>query len=121
MDRITKHVFDSISVINQGISFGLFQSPLWIVHLVLFVGLFLFFWRESASHPIPYGLILGGSISNIVDRILFGGVKDWIHLPYGMTNNIADWAIFFGVCILIVQWHHGQRPSAPSPAHFNSV
>jgi lipoprotein signal peptidase len=53
-------------------------------------------------HPRVIGLFLGGAVSNIIDRVFFAGVRDWMTLPVLMVkNNMADWAIFLAVVWLL--------------------
>ena len=58
-------------------------------------------WPES----VALGLILGGALGNIVDRVRFGYVVDFVHLHWGPWSfyvfNIADAAITIGVIILL--------------------
>jgi len=108
-------------VLNRGISWGLLHSQNdWIFVLVSFV-IFLvtlwvmhFAWRRfKAGHGIfPEVLIIAGSLSNIVDRIVYGGVIDFILLSYRDWSwpifNVADAAIVLGVGIMLVRYYKKQ-------------
>ena len=50
---------------------------------------------------IPTGLLLGGAIGNIIDRLASGEVTDWIKIPLWPAFNIADIAITAGVIALL--------------------
>ncbi len=93
---------------NSGIAFGLFAraTPVVTVLTAVAVGwMLLFFARSGARHPIlptALGLLIGGSISNLVDRIRLGHVTDFLDLRYWPAFNLADSFIVVGVAILLL-------------------
>ncbi len=106
---------------NQGVNFGLFANDAafmpWvlIVVSVVIVG-WVWVWtaRETAGrgraarwHLISTGLLIGGALGNVVDRILYGAVADFLNMSCcGIENpyafNVADVAIFAGAFGLIL-------------------
>jgi signal peptidase II len=122
-DQLTKHVvaselgldrdvhivgpFSIHHVQNSGIAFGLFASatPAVIVLTAVAVGwMLVFFARSGARHPVlpaALGLLIGGSISNLVDRVRLGHVTDFLDLRYWPAFNLADSCIVVGVAILL--------------------
>lgn len=122
-DQLTKHIVtghlaldDGIHVVgpfwihhvqNSGIAFGLFASatPVVIVLTGIAVAwMLLFFARSGARHPVlpvALGLVIGGSVSNLVDRVRLGYVTDFIDLRYWPAFNLADSFIVVGVAILL--------------------
>jgi signal peptidase II len=93
---------------NSGIAFGLFASatPLVTALTALAVGwMLLFFARSGARHPVlpvALGLLIGGSTSNLIDRIRLGHVTDFLDLRYWPAFNLADSFIVIGVGILFL-------------------
>jgi signal peptidase II len=93
---------------NSGIAFGLFASATPVVTLLtaLAVGwMLLFFARSGSRHPVlpvALGLLIGGSTSNLIDRIRLGHVTDFLDLRYWPAFNLADSFIVVGVGILFV-------------------
>ena len=93
---------------NSGIAFGLFASatPIVIVLTGLAVAWMLgFFARSGARHPIlpvSLGLVIGGSVSNLVDRVRLGHVTDFLDLRFWPAFNLADSFIVVGVGILLL-------------------
>ena len=93
---------------NSGIAFGLFASatPLVTALTALAVGwMLLFFARSGARHPVlpvALGLLIGGSASNLIDRIRLGHVTDFLDLRYWPAFNLADSFIVVGVAILFL-------------------
>jgi signal peptidase II len=91
---------------NSGIAFGLFASatPLVTALTAFAVGwMLVFFARSGARHPIlpvALGLLIGGSASNLIDRIRLGHVTDFLDLRYWPAFNLADSFICVGVAIL---------------------
>jgi signal peptidase II len=96
---------------NTGAAFGLFQgqsSVLTIVSLVAIVAILcyaLFIYRrlpllDNMPNRIAIGLILGGTVGNLIDRLRFGGVTDFISVgSWWPAFNIADSAVTVGVII----------------------
>lgn len=98
LDQVTKHIasFAGIVQINHGVSFGLLSGP-WLTVLLLIFFVAFFEWSCSRWHklyPIASGILLGGAMSNIVDRIVLNGVRDFLPIPFlNIQNNLADWFI----------------------------
>ena len=93
---------------NSGIAFGLFASatPAVTALTALAVGwMLVYFARSGARHPVlpvALGLLIGGSTSNLIDRIRLGHVTDFLDLRYWPAFNLADSFIVVGVAILFV-------------------
>ncbi|HUZ98961.1 MAG TPA: signal peptidase II [Gaiellaceae bacterium] len=122
-DQLTKHIVtghlaldDGIHVIgpfwihhvqNSGIAFGLFASATSVVIVLTGIAvawMLVFFARSGARHPVlpvALGLVIGGSVSNLVDRVRLGYVTDFIDLRYWPAFNLADTFIVVGVVILL--------------------
>ncbi|HKG44347.1 MAG TPA: signal peptidase II [Gaiellaceae bacterium] len=93
---------------NSGIAFGLFSSATPVVTALTAVAvgwMLVFFARSGARHPVlpvALGLLIGGSTSNLVDRIRLGHVTDFLDLRYWPAFNLADSFIVVGVAILFL-------------------
>ena len=102
---------------NSGIAFGLFSSATSIVIALtgIAVGcLVLFFARSGRRHPllpVALGLVLGGSVSNLLDRVRLGYVTDFLDLAYWPSFNLADTFIVVGVGLLFVSFVAADRSS----------
>ena len=102
---------------NSGIAFGLFSSatPVVTALTALAVGwMLVFFARSGARHPIlptALGLLIGGSVSNLIDRIRLGHVTDFLDFRYWPAFNLADSFIVVGVAILLIALAAGERGS----------
>jgi signal peptidase II len=97
---------DLVNVRNRGIAFGLFTenaSLLTALTLVALALLLLYFARHTdrALVWLPTGLLLGGALGNMFDRVHRGAVTDFIDVPLWPSFNIADMAITFGVLSLL--------------------
>jgi signal peptidase II len=92
---------------NSGIAFGLFASATAVVIVLTTVAvgwMLVFFARSGARHPVlpaALGLLIGGSVSNLVDRVRLGHVTDFLDLRYWPAFNLADSCIVVGVAILL--------------------
>ncbi len=95
-------------VTNSGIAFGLFASATSLVILLtgLAVAWMLYFFARSGSRhpvlPVALGLVIGGSISNLVDRVRLGHVTDFLDFKYWPAFNLADTFIVVGVAALLL-------------------
>jgi signal peptidase II len=106
--------FNIVYAWNRGISFGLFNAESdwnrWILSglAIVIVG-FLLAWLRRAQHwlvVLALGLIIGGALGNVIDRLRFGAVFDFLDLHaagyHWPAFNLADSAITVGVTLLII-------------------
>ncbi len=95
---------------NTGAAFGLFQGQSFALTIVAFVGAaFLLAFAFIIYRKFPFldsklgrsalGLILGGTIGNLIDRLRFGYVTDFIDVGFWPTFNIADSAVVIGTIL----------------------
>jgi signal peptidase II len=105
---------DLVNTRNTGVAFGQLQNGGVIVSVVIAVALagLLVFFARNAQKPLvwlPTGMLLGGALGNIVDRIREGAVIDYLKLPHWPAFNVADASITVGVVILLVVIERGDR------------
>jgi signal peptidase II len=103
-----------VVVWNSGVSFGMFASagavmPWLLSGLAVAVAAALGFWLSRVEHPlaaVALGLIIGGALGNVIDRVRFGAVVDFldVHLLgyHWPAFNVADSAICVGAGLLLV-------------------
>jgi signal peptidase II len=91
---------------NSGIAFGLFSSATSLVIVLTALAvlwMLAFFARSGARHPVlpvALGFVLGGSVSNLLDRVRLGHVTDFLDLRFWPAFNLADVFIVVGVATL---------------------
>jgi signal peptidase II len=91
---------------NKGVAFNLLEGKDGVVALItagVLLGLVVFFIRQRTRPLVwlPTGLLLGGALGNVIDRVTRDdGVTDFLKLPAWPAFNIADMAIVFGVLAL---------------------
>lgn len=117
---------------NRGINFGLLSGDTdWMRWVLIAVALVISAWvlvwvrREGAGRwmAISAGLLVGGAIGNVVDRVIYGAVADFLNMSCcGIENpfafNVADVAIFAGAFGLVVFTGKGGKPGkgvTPAP------
>jgi signal peptidase II len=106
--------FDIIMVWNRGVSYGLFQAGSETGILILTVFSFaavaaLTWWLfqvERGFLALSIGLVIGGALGNVIDRVVYGAVADFFHF-YALGHdwyvfNVADAAITVGVAMLLL-------------------
>ncbi|TCS60502.1 signal peptidase II [Primorskyibacter sedentarius] len=101
---------------NRGVNFGLFQGDSdmgrWIlisIALAIVVFVVIWIWRDPPRKwgLISAGLLIGGALGNVIDRLLYGAVADFLNMSCcGIENpfafNVADVAIFVGAVGLVL-------------------
>lgn len=93
---------------NSGVAFGLLGDvgalPLILIAAAFVAGLGWFLLADAQpGSALPVGLLAGGAIGNIVDRVRDDAVTDFIDPPWWPAFNFADIAITIGVALLLVQ------------------
>jgi signal peptidase II len=122
LDQLTKHTIAAgiaageqkkflpgvnlVHVRNTGVAFSMFSGggTLVLVFTLAALGLLVgYFVRrpERAWLWLPTGMLIGGAIGNLIDRISSGAVTDFIKLPHWPAFNVADMSITLGVLILL--------------------
>lgn len=123
-------VLNLTMVWNQGVTFGLLNglgawSHFALAAIALIVVGVLCLWlrrAENALTAVAIGAIAGGAVGNVIDRLRYGAVVDFIHAHVGQWSwyvfNVADAAIVCGVAVLILesQLLRRSRRKVKSPA-----
>lgn len=105
---------------NHGVAFGFLPGNHIGVTILIGVALLLLlaYFSRHASVPLiwlPTGMLLGGALGNIVDRVRDGAVTDFIKLPLGWPPfNLADASITLGVVVLFLVIDHARRAAPPN-------
>ncbi len=110
---------DLVMTWNHGISFGLFSGeamPYALAGVSLAVIGLLVVWMIRDPRPaaaVWLGLVIGGALGNIIDRVRLGAVADFIDVHVGSWHwpafNIADSAITVGVALILIDGLFGQQ------------
>jgi signal peptidase II len=130
LDQLTKHTIATgvaageqqkflpgitlVHVRNTGVAFSLFSSGgalvlvLTLAALAALVG-YLALRPDRPGLWLPTGMLIGGAVGNLIDRIGSGAVTDFIKLPLWPAFNVADISITFGVLALLYVLE-GRRP-----------
>ncbi len=122
LDQLTKHtiatgiaagetkkflpLINLVHVRNNGVAFGLFSSggSLVLVITLLALAVLVAYFIRRPTRPwlwLPTGMLVGGALGNLIDRVGQGSVIDFIKLPYWPAFNLADMSITFGVLALL--------------------
>jgi signal peptidase II len=121
---VIPHVLYLTYVQNYHGAFGLFGThPLLLTAAAsaVLIGFYLWYRREGAAAQVhvAFALIFGGAVGNIVDRLRYGYVHDFIDFRVWPVFNVADSAITIGVCLLLLQMltreHRHDVPDALPP------
>lgn len=103
--------FNYVLVWNTGVSYGLLGDlPVWALGLVAAIAIIALgaWWWRTRDTLVRFGLMLviGGALSNALDRLLYGAVADFFHFHWQEWSfyifNVADVAITLGVLLLIL-------------------
>jgi signal peptidase II len=104
---------DLVRVNNDGIAFGFLgggQALVVVAVAAALGGLLVFFALHADRRLIwlPTGLLLGGALGNVLDRLRDGAVTDFIKVPHWPAFNVADVAITAGVVALVISLDAGR-------------
>src|SRR5262249_45600344 len=130
-DQLTKHAVEGsitpgdehrvlpglalVNTRNRGVAFGVLPGSDLAVTLLIgaaLLALLAYFASHTDQHLIwlPTGLLVGGALGNIVDRLRDGSVTDFIKLPLAWPPfNVADTSIVLGILILFLLVDHSRR------------
>ena len=103
---ILPRIFHLTLVLNNGTAFGLFKganAALAILSVVVIMLILFYVLKNKAmgfANSLALGLILGGALGNLFDRVKFGYVIDFLDFRVWPVFNIADSAITIGTCLL---------------------
>ncbi len=112
-----RHLIPGITFVyerNTGVSFSFLAGDGALVYVVIglaLVGL-IGYLLARPTQPLlwlPTGMLIGGAVGNLVDRVANGSVIDFIKLPHWPAFNFADMSITFGVILLAIVIELGSR------------
>lgn len=104
-----RHLLPGLTLVhvrNKGVAFGFLSGggTIVLIFTALALALLVAYFLARPQRPwlwLPTGLLVGGAIGNLIDRIANGAVIDFIKLPLWPAFNVADMAITFGVLALL--------------------
>jgi signal peptidase II len=110
---VVNSLLDLVLTCNRGVSFGLFGdtglNALVFSVVAALVVLLLVYWLSRVASTflaVAIGLIIGGAVGNVIDRLRFGGVIDFLYFHAGSwywpAFNLADSAICLGVAAMLL-------------------
>ena len=105
--KIIPGIFHITLISNNGTAFGLFKNQntfFIILSALVIISIIVYSSKAKLAAPtsLALGLILGGAIGNLADRIRFGYIIDFLDFRIWPVFNVADSAITVGVIILVV-------------------
>ena len=122
LDQLTKHTIaagiapgethkflplvDLVHVRNTGVAFGFLSGggALVLVFTLIALSALIGYLARRPDRPLlwlPTGMLVGGAVGNLIDRVSSGSVIDFIKLPDWPAFNVADMSITFGVLVLL--------------------
>ena len=113
---IIDKVFSIKYVTNTGAAFSLFENNIFVLILISLIILVLaynlsFSFKSNKINNITFGLLYGGILGNLIDRVFYGYVRDFISIFKFPVFNIADMAIVCGIILLIITSIKGELNS----------
>ncbi|HEX2581595.1 MAG TPA: signal peptidase II [Dongiaceae bacterium] len=123
-EHVLTPFFSVVGAWNHGVAFSIFREggrhgPLLLVALSLVICAFLIRWLQTMQNGpgvLGIGLVVGGALGNVADRLRFGAVFDFLDVHYGDYHwpafNLADSAISIGIFCLILDGLFYERKSA---------
>lgn len=106
---VIPHVFHITYVENRGAAFSILPNATWLFVLIsLGVVVVIVRYRKRLTDPwgqVALGLVLGGAVGNLLDRLRFGMVTDFLDFRIWPVFNVADSGIVVGAALLF--WRYG--------------
>lgn len=105
---VIDNIFHITYIYNPGAAFGIMPDRTWIfisASFLVAMGIIVYYYRQKVRKTgitWSFALILGGTLGNLVDRIRFGQVVDFIDFRIWPVFNLADIAIVSGAAILFM-------------------
>lgn len=119
---VIKNIFHITLVFNTGCAFGLFKNQpnlfFLLISLTALIFLIYFFThlkKENIFYKLAAILLVAGSISNLIDRLRFGYVIDFLDFRIWPVFNLGDTAITIGVAIFALQLIFKPKPKTHNP------
>jgi signal peptidase II len=111
-----RHVIPGVLLVhttNSGVAFSLFAgSTIEVIATAIIVLALVFtFYGRYRAQPwlwLACGMVVGGALGNLIDRLRYGAVTDFIKLPDWPAFNVADSAITLGVVALVLIVSRGE-------------
>ncbi len=110
-------------VTNTGAAFGILKDQTGFLIVTTVIGLaaiYLYYRDPPFDHlvaPVAMGMMLGGAIGNLVDRLRLGRVTDFIDFPLWPAFNVADSSIVIGIAVLVLGYAIFAKPPPPGAEH----
>ena len=108
--------FNLVHVLNRGAAFGSFQglgNPFFIAVSFVAIGVVIFLMAAGRENPLGLSMILGGAAGNLIDRLRFGCVIDFLDVHAGIfhfpTFNVADSFLSIGIVVMVASYHSGKK------------
>mgnify|MGYP001558711487 CR=1 FL=1 len=103
---IIKNILHLTYVTNTGSAFGLFKglNVFFILFSIIVIIVIFYYLKKIKEKVLPFsiGLLLGGTIGNLIDRIFYGAVIDFIDFRIWPVFNVADSAVTISIMLLII-------------------
>jgi signal peptidase II len=137
-DQLTKHAVNAgieqgeerkllpgvglVNTRNHGVAFGFLPGSHIVITILIAVALIalLVYFATHTREPLvwlPTGMLIGGAVGNVIDRLRAGSVTDFVKLPLGWPPfNLADMSITFGVLILFAVIDHARHAARRAEA-----
>ncbi len=115
-----------VHVQNHGVAFGRFSGNALVVGALVTLALLalVVYFATHLDTPLvwlPTGLLIGGALGNVIDRITVGPVTDFIKLPHWPAFNVADMCITGGVVVLLIVVERDARRRERAEQHAREV
>ncbi|HEX3033171.1 MAG TPA: signal peptidase II [Bacillota bacterium] len=125
---LIRDIFHLTYVLNPGAAFGMLPYKTLFftaIALIMLLVIYLLYRRvppEQVANKVALGLLAGGALGNLIDRLRFARVVDFFDLRFFSVFNVADIAITFGVGILLLgmalqEWKELQERKERGDSH----
>ena len=102
-------IFNIRFILNKGAVFNILENAQWVFISLTFIMIIIIIiqiYSESKKghNVISEVILLSGALGNLIDRLIFGYVRDFLEVPFFAVMNFADWFIGLGIVLLIIKY-----------------
>lgn len=96
-------------ILNKGAAFDILENAQWLfISLTIIVVIIILIQirseRKKYHNVIFETILLGGALGNLIDRLTFGYVRDFLEVPFFAVMNFADWFVSLGIALIIIKY-----------------
>lgn len=101
-------IFNIRYILNKGAVFGILENTQWLfisltTIAIIIILIQVYSGSKKGYNMIPEVILLGGALGNLIDRLIFGYVRDFLEVQFFAVMNFSDWFVSLGIFLIIIK------------------